>query len=178
MNITKTKLNKCMKMRKVHSTTSALEITLSSTTRGLRKLALVAVAALVLQNTAKAEGIAINKSLLPNLSKELKHPTNVSETVAKTVTGLVLDDTGLPLPGATIAVKGTKTKTVTSAEGKFTLNVPDNAAILVVSYIGMESQEVDISNLTNVTITLKPSGNANLTEVVVTALGVNGRKEH
>lgn len=165
-----------MKMRKVHSTTSALEITFSSTTRALRKLALLSVAALGLQNAAKAEGIVINKSLFPNLSKVVKHPINVSETVAKTVTGLVNDDTGLPLPGATVAVKGTNAKTVTGSDGKFTLNVPDNATTLVVSYIGMESQEVDISNSTNVTITLKPSGNANLTEVVVTALGVKREK--
>lgn len=166
-----------MKMRKVHSTTSALEIIFSSTTRGLRKLVLLAVAALGLQNTAKAEGIVINKSLFPNLSKVVKHSINVSETVAKTVTGLVIDDTGLPLPGATVAAKGTGAITVTGSDGKFTLNVPDNVTILVVSYIGMESQEVNISNLTNVTIKLKPSGNANLTEVVVTALGVKREKK-
>ncbi|ETZ22903.1 SusC/RagA family TonB-linked outer membrane protein [Pedobacter sp. V48] len=166
-----------MKMRKVHSTTSALEITFSSTTRGLRKLVLLAVAALGLQNTAKAEGIVANKNLFPNRSKEVKYSLNVSETVAKTVTGLVIDDTGLPLPGATVAAKGTSAITVTGSDGKFTLNVPDNVAILVVSYIGMESQEVNISNLTNVTIKLKPSGNANLTEVVVTALGVKREKK-
>ncbi|NQX56630.1 SusC/RagA family TonB-linked outer membrane protein [Pedobacter panaciterrae] len=96
--------------------------------------------------------------------------------VAKTVTGLVVDDAGLPLPGATVAAKGTNAITVTGADGKFTLTVPDNATILVVSYIGMESQEVNISNLTNVTIKLKPSGDASLTEVVVTALGVKREK--
>lgn len=165
-----------MKMRNIHSTGCALEKTFPSTTRGLRKLALLAVTALGLQNAVKAEVGATNKNLLLNPSEVLKYPVNVSHKMAKTITGLVTDETGLPLPGATITAKGTTAKTLTGSDGKFVLNVPDNVTILVVSYIGMDAQEVNISGQTNVTVKLKPSGNANLTEVVVTALGVKREK--
>ncbi|WP_230145502.1 MULTISPECIES: SusC/RagA family TonB-linked outer membrane protein [unclassified Pedobacter] len=165
-----------MKMRNIHSTSCALEITFPSTVRGLRKLALLAVTALGLQNAVKAEAGPTNKNLFPNPSEILKYPINVNQKMAKTITGLVTDETGLPLPGATIVAKGTTAKTVTGSDGKFTLNVPDNVTTLVVSYIGMDAQEVNISGLTNVTVKLKPSGNANLTEVVVTALGVKREK--
>lgn len=165
-----------MKMRNNHFTSCALELTFSSTTRGLRKMALLAVATLGLQYAAKAEGGATNKSLFPKPSEVVKHSTDVNDKMAKTITGLVVDESGLPLPGATVAAKGTNVKTSTGPDGKFTLNVPENVTTLVVSYISMQTQEVNISNQTSVTVKLKPSGDANLTEVVVTALGVKREK--
>ncbi|WP_217706923.1 SusC/RagA family TonB-linked outer membrane protein [Pedobacter ghigonis] len=165
-----------MKMRNNHFTSCALELTFSSTTRGLRKMALLAVATLGLQYAAKAEGGTTNKSLFPKPSEVVKNATNVNDKMAKTITGLVVDESGLPLPGATVAAKGTSVKTSTGSDGRFTLNVPDNVTTLVVSYISMETQEVSIGNQTNITIKLKPSSNANLTEVVVTALGVKREK--
>jgi len=165
-----------MKMRKIYSAISALEIKFPSATRGLRNLTLVAVAGLGLQNAAKGEDIASNKKIIPIPFAMLNHPNSISERLSKTISGLVTDETGLPLPGATVVAKGTNAKTLTGPDGKFVLTVPDNATVLVVSYIGMNSQEVNISNLTNVTIKLLPSGNSNLTEVVVTALGVKREK--
>ena len=58
------------------------------------------------------------------------------------ITGTVTDDTGSPLPGASVVVKGTTTGVITDFNGKFTLSVPANAKTLVVSFVGMNNAEV------------------------------------
>ena len=86
------------------------------------------------------------------------------------VTGTVIsEEDGLPVVGASILVKGTTVGTVTDMDGKFTLsNVPSSAKTLVVSFIGMASQEVSIKQ--NVSIILK-SDTEMLDDVVVVAYG-------
>ena len=64
----------------------------------------------------------------------------------KTLSGTVKDDTGEPLPGATLLVKGTNVGTLADEQGVFSLNVPDNAETLVVSYLGYQTQEVPIGS--------------------------------
>ena len=59
-----------------------------------------------------------------------------------TVTGVVKDEKGEPIIGATVIEKGTKNATVTDINGNYSLNVSNRNAILVVSYIGFTSQEV------------------------------------
>ncbi|MDR1102553.1 MAG: TonB-dependent receptor [Tannerella sp.] len=90
----------------------------------------------------------------------------------KTVTGTVVDATGEPVIGANIKEKGTTNGTVTDADGKFSLNVADNA-VLQISYIGYIAQEV--SSLTgmggkSLLITL-PEDTQALEEVVVVGYG-------
>ncbi len=63
-----------------------------------------------------------------------------------TVKGTVYDANNASLPGATILVKGTTLGTTSDLEGKFTLQVPQSATTLVVSFIGMVSQEIAITN--------------------------------
>ncbi len=59
----------------------------------------------------------------------------------KTVTGTVLDEFGMGLPGVSILVKGTTTGTATNIDGKYSLNVPNDQATLVFSFIGYTSAE-------------------------------------
>ena len=67
------------------------------------------------------------------------------------VTGTVTDaDGGAPLPGVNVLIKGTTIGTATDADGKFSLNVPQNAATLVFSFVGYTDQEVSIENISNV----------------------------
>ena len=66
------------------------------------------------------------------------------------VTGKVVDENGEPVIGASIIVKGTTVGTVTDFDGNFELEVPNNGKHLVISYIGMKSQEVGVSS--NVTV--------------------------
>ena len=70
----------------------------------------------------------------------------------KKITGTITDDKQAPLVGATVTVKGTKTATTTDAVGKFTLTVPANANTLVVTYVGMQTQEVPIGSSSVVTV--------------------------
>lgn len=95
---------------------------------------------------------------------------SVGMVVAQTkqASGVVLDDTGSEIIGAAIIVKGTSTGTITDADGKFTLNVPEGRDVLVISYVGMKSQEVKAAQ--NLQIVLQST--TDLDEVVVTAMGV------
>jgi TonB-linked SusC/RagA family outer membrane protein len=89
----------------------------------------------------------------------------------RTVTGTVTaKEDGLPIPGATVKIKGTSVGTQTSPAGKFTLNVPDNAT-LVFNFVGYSPQEVKVGTKKVIDVVLATS-NSQLTEVVVTALGI------
>ena len=71
----------------------------------------------------------------------------------KTITGVVKDASGETIIGASITVKGTKVATITDIDGKYKLIVSADAKTLVVSYIGMETQEVPISsNVVNISL--------------------------
>jgi iron complex outermembrane receptor protein len=87
------------------------------------------------------------------------------------ITGKVTDDQGAPLPGATVKVKGTNAATSTDVNGDFRISVPGKSAVLVVSFIGYNLQEVTVGEKSNITISLSPAVGA-LNSVVVTALGI------
>ncbi|HLP39076.1 TonB-dependent receptor [Lacibacter sp.] len=72
-----------------------------------------------------------------------------------TVKGKVTDDSGTPLQGASVNVKGTGKGVNTDANGEFSISVPDNSSmILVISFVGMEAKEVSVKGLTSVQVTL------------------------
>nr|WP_239060653.1 SusC/RagA family TonB-linked outer membrane protein [Bacteroides sp. 519] len=85
------------------------------------------------------------------------------------VTGTVLDDYG-PVIGASVLVKGTSTGTITNFDGKFSIEVSDNQ-ILVVSFTGYETQEIQVNGQSNLIVNMKEDAQT-LDEVVVTALGI------
>lgn len=95
-----------------------------------------------------------------------------SFAVDKEITGTITDEKGSELAGATVTIKGTTRGTNTDGSGRYRLNVPDNNAVLVFSYIGYASQEVAVGNQSVINVKLNP-GDVNLNEVVVTALGVS-----
>ncbi|GAA4313983.1 TonB-dependent receptor [Compostibacter hankyongensis] len=85
------------------------------------------------------------------------------------VEGMVVDEKGAPLVGVTLKVKGSSQGTVTDIGGKFTFVVPENA-VLEVSYVGYQTQEITVGDRTKLTITLQPSASG-LNEVVVVGYG-------
>ena len=85
------------------------------------------------------------------------------------VTGTVIDDTGLPLPGATVIVEGTNRGVATDFDGNFTIQA-DSGDFLIVSYVGYADERILLGNQDNYTINL--SLNNELEEVVVTSLGI------
>ncbi len=89
---------------------------------------------------------------------------------AATVTGQVLDENGEPMIGATVSVKGTSVGTATDFDGRFSISTAQGAT-LTVSYVGYGTRDVRVDG-TNLTITMEPSAACDLSEVVVTALGI------
>ncbi|WP_266202718.1 SusC/RagA family TonB-linked outer membrane protein [Pontibacter kalidii] len=87
------------------------------------------------------------------------------------VSGVVRDENGVPLPGVSVSLKGTNTGTITSADGRFSINADGiTQPVLVFSYIGFERKEVAVGNQTTLTISLKEDAKA-LEEVVVVGYG-------
>ncbi len=93
-----------------------------------------------------------------------------------TVTGTVSDETGNPIPGVTIVLKGTTQGSISDANGEYTINVDDPDATLVFSFIGMLTQEVQVGNQTSINITMIADA-IGLEEVVVVGYGTARRKD-
>jgi len=90
------------------------------------------------------------------------------------IRGTVKDEAGDPIVGVGIRLKGTDLGVSTDISGSFKINVPPNG-VLIIRAIGYEGKEVAVTDASTLSIVLKTS-NTNLTEVVVTALGVKREK--
>lgn len=97
--------------------------------------------------------------------------TQVSLAQVKTVKGSVSDSNGLPLPMANVNVQGETKGTTTDLEGNFSIQA-EKGKTLVISYIGLETQNVVVSDERTIKIQLKEASSTTLTEVVVTSLGI------
>ena len=93
----------------------------------------------------------------------------IGAAIAQTikVKGIVTDEAGEPIVGASILVKGTTTGVTTDFDGKFELTAPNNKSVLVISYIGYKTQELKVS--ANMKVVLQ-SESQTLDEVVVTGM--------
>lgn len=111
-----------------------------------------------------------------DLYARYKSPSQTNQRT-KPITGTITDSkTGAPLSGVSVQVKGTTQGSVTDANGKFTLNVPDNGAVLVVSSIGYAVQEINVTaKTTSLTIKLNQSSGSNMDEVVIVGYGTQRR---
>jgi len=88
----------------------------------------------------------------------------------KSISGTVTDNTGQPLPGVTVVVKGSTQGTVTNADGKYSItNIPDNAT-LQFSFVGMRTQEIVVGNQTSINVTLEVDA-IGIEEVVAVGYG-------
>lgn len=96
---------------------------------------------------------------------------------AQKVSGTVSDETGQPVPGANVVVKGTTNGVVTDLNGKYAITPRDvQKDVLVFSFLGMESQEIVLSGRTSVDVALK-SANLELDEVVAIGYGVVRKRD-
>lgn len=102
--------------------------------------------------------------------------TFIAAAQTRVLKGKVVDETQSPLTGATVKVKGTTTATTTDAEGTFSLNIPNEAKFLEVSYIGYALKEVPIVG-SDMSIALEPSTDQGLEEVVVIGYGTARKKD-
>jgi len=92
------------------------------------------------------------------------------------ITGKVIDDKGVSIPGATVMVKGTTIGVTTDIKGEFMLMVPDTVTSLFVSCIGMTSKRIEIGAQNTLVIVLEAEA-INLDEVVVIGYGTQKKKD-
>ena len=110
------------------------------------------------------------------LSAALLLWVSVAFAQERTVTGTVTDETGQTMPAVNIIVKGSSTGTATDTDGKFSITVPNDQAVLVISFIGYATSEVVVGSRSNVDVQLAPDTQT-LTELVVTGYNVMNRRE-
>ena len=109
-----------------------------------------------------------NIEAVARLTVRLANEATVSNAMV-TATGILVDETGQPLIGASVVVKGGKERTITDKKGAFSLEVPANA-ILRCSYQGRESQEVLAADMTNNTHLSLSSKSREMNELVFTVV--------
>ncbi|MCE1197464.1 MAG: SusC/RagA family TonB-linked outer membrane protein [Marinilabiliales bacterium] len=103
-------------------------------------------------------------------------PLPAEQPQKKDLKGKIVDETGQPLPGVSVVVKGTTTGISTDANGEFLLKVPVTAKTIVASFMGMQTLEADIANKSSVELRMKSTSVA-VSDVVVTALGMKREKK-
>jgi len=104
--------------------------------------------------------------------------TSVAEILEQqqpAVSGTVTDESGQPLPGVTVVVKGTTRGTVTNNDGNYSLTNVPAAGTLVFSFVGMKSQEFEVGNQTTINVTLETDA-IGIEEVVAIGYGTQNRQ--
>src|SRR5690606_11396332 len=102
--------------------------------------------------------------------------TSMTSWAQTTVTGTVSDEQNVPLPGATVVEKGTSNGTTTDFDGNFTIEVSEESAILVVSFLGYATKEFPLNGQTNMNVALQEDSSL-LDEVVVVGYGVQKKSD-
>lgn len=105
----------------------------------------------------------VNPAVGPKIQNEIMQE--------KKITGIVYDINGDPIPGASIIVKGTTIGTTSDMDGKYTIENVPSGSTLVFSFIGMQTQEVPVSNQSQINITMSEEA-IGLNEVVAIGYGV------
>jgi TonB-linked SusC/RagA family outer membrane protein len=95
----------------------------------------------------------------------------------RTISGIVTSASdGVPLPGVTIVIQGTTTGTITDMDGNYSIEVSPDDNLLLFSFIGMKTQEIEIGDQNTIDVKLE-SDALGLEEIVVTALGIRKEKK-
>ena len=82
--------------------------------------------------------------LYANASEAVPGSLILSTQQGRTVTGKILDETGEPLIGVSVLLKGTAVGTITDLDGNYSLEIPSDNSILVISYIGYKTQNITV----------------------------------
>jgi hypothetical protein len=111
-----------------------------------------------------------------NASWNLNKLENNSSLSAQnqTVKGKITDTNGEGLTGVSILLKGTTNGTSTDINGNYSLNIPEDSGVLIVSYLGFISKEVPVNNRATINIQLEEDSKA-LSEVVVVGYGTQSK---
>lgn len=123
----------------------------------------------LLRNKSGIEYSVSDKAIL--LRKAEKDPVaQTSQVAARKITGRITSENKEPIPGVSVWVKGTKTRTVTDADGRYEIAVENEKSVLAFSFVGYETVEMVAGNSETLNISLKVSSSG-LNEVVVLGYG-------
>jgi hypothetical protein len=144
----------------------------------LQKAKLSAVLNEILNPNSISYEVIENRILLTKTKIELLNSSSLlnkqeSESLMidpKTIKGKIIDESGSPIPGVNILIKGTNKGVSSNIDGTYNLSVSDDKAILAFSFVGFITQEVLVGNRSMINISLV-SENKALTEVVVVGYG-------
>ncbi|MEL7589000.1 MAG: TonB-dependent receptor [Prolixibacteraceae bacterium] len=98
-----------------------------------------------------------------------------TEQGERVITGTTVGKDGVPIPGVSVVIKGTAIGTISSPDGKFSLKTPEGATTIVVSYIGMRTQEIALGNQASVRVVMEEDV-IGVDEVVVVGYGSQQKK--
>src|SRR5690606_27201800 len=115
------------------------------------------------------------RSSVPLLSRSPEYSL-IDRRVVMNISGVVTDEQGEPLVGVNVQVKGSSIGTATDIDGKFIIEDVEDQAVLVVSYIGYQTQEINISGSISLSITLIADSQL-LDEVVVVGYGTKRKRD-
>ena len=126
-----------------------------------------------LASKANFDFIYENKSVI--VSKSKSETKTLSQNTKIEITGIVIDENGVPLPGANIIEKGTNNGINCDFDGKFSLKVNNEESIIQISFFSYLSQELKVGKLRNFTVKLYPESKT-LDEIVVVGYGVQKKE--
>ncbi len=139
--------------------------------RGVRLgLFCLTLGATLIISDLQASGLNLNNAKLKTTELLTENPQDIE------IRGTIIDERGVPLPGASIMVKGTTLGTRTDLAGNFKLNVANSKSVLIVSFFGMETKEVTVGKQKVIEIQLL-SDVENLQEVVVVGYGTQRKSD-
>lgn len=128
----------------------------------------------LLKNTNTSYSVRDNH-LVVYSTKENPAVHSTMQQKQRTIKGTVSDEYGEPLIGVSVLVQGTTTGTITDIDGNYTLEIPNDEAVLEFSYIGYQKTSLRVAGASSFNIIMKEDAQQ-LNEVVVTAMGIE-RKE-
>jgi TonB-linked SusC/RagA family outer membrane protein len=122
--------------------------------------------------------VIIDKTIVIKPQKKIPPPAEIVNAVVANilVEGVVETSDGTPLVGASVKLKGTQTGTLTDANGHFSLRLPEGGGVLVISFVGYQSYEVNITKDQTLRIQLTPT-ESKIDEVVVVGYGTQKKSD-
>lgn len=110
------------------------------------------------------------KAIPSESGEEETETSEIAKNLAVPITGRVLDESSAPIPGVNVLVKGTSNGTTTDSDGRYTLNVENENSILVFSFIGYTTQELQVGTQTTIDVSMVQDIQS-LQEVIVVGYG-------
>lgn len=115
--------------------------------------------------------VIVKKDLSNKSAARVQVPKEDEENdIQRIISGTIVDSDGVPLPGATVLESNTKNGTLTDFDGNFSIAVSGNDSILVISYLGFMSKEINVNNQTDLSITLEED-TVGLDEIIIVGYG-------